>query len=431
MNLIFLKRIIVLFYLIFLIDSKKIVFPFKETEINSNLLQNQSNLFFKKVYLNNIYTKIKIGNPAQLIIATFNSDNTHLILKDIPNLYNIEGYNTYNYENSKETFKNITSQNIESVITRGYSIINETVKLYKDKDYKNTVDIKNFQFELLNKFDYNNKSKTLSGVIGLKNDNENISFIKQLLNNGMIDSEIITMKYISDNEGYIYLGEEVDKSDDKNSIKMNNNFDSSLFQLEMDYVYIKYKNGRTFYSDRNLLFFFEQGLIFASNGYQKSIYEIFFKDKFEKELCYEEIINLGLDEYTAIICKNNIVLKNFPSLNFEINGNTFILDTNDLFKKVNNVYYFLAVFSPYIQNWIIGKPFLKKYQLTFDRNKNKAYYYINANKEKKNNAWVIVLIIFIILLILGILLFIFYKYKNNKKITNEDIDTVKGNLYDN
>ena len=358
----FQKGIFLILYFIFLINSKKVVFPFKEIEINSTIFENNTNLFYNQIYLNNIYTKIKIGNPEQLIIATFNSDNTHLMIKDIPKLYNIEGYNTYNYFNSK-TFKNITSQ-----ITKGYNIINETIKLYKDKDYKKTTEIKDFQLELINKFDYNDKKKTLSGEIGLNNENSKISFIKQLLNKKIIDSEIITINYISDNNGYISFGEYLDQINKDKPINMTKNFDGSLFQIEADYVYINHKGGRTFYSDTNLVFYFEQGIILASDGYQNTVYKYFFNDSIKNGLCFEENIYFNIYDYTAITCKEKADINNFPKLNFEINGKTFSLDYKDLFQKVNDLYYFLIVFSPEIKNWVIGKPFFKKYQFTFDNN---------------------------------------------------------------
>ena len=278
----FLKRIIFLFYLIYLINSKKIVFPFKEIEVN----ETDPNNFYNQIYLNNIYTKIKIGKPEQSILAIFNSNNNNLMIKDIPKLYNIEGRNTYDYSNSKETFKNITDINKENFITKGYSIINETIELYEEKNYKNKKKIKNFQLELINKFDYNNKEKMLSAEIGLKNDGSEISFIKQLLNNNIIDSEIITIKYSSDNEGYICLGENPGLSGEKKSVNITNIYDGAKFQMNMDYVYIKYNKGRTFFSDINLVFYLEQGIILASDGYQKSIYEKFFQEQINKELCH-------------------------------------------------------------------------------------------------------------------------------------------------
>ena len=100
-----------------------------------------------------------------------------------------------------------------------------------------------------------------------------------------------------------------------------------------------------------------------------------------------------------------------------------------MFKKVDDKYYFLILFSPEIKNWILGKPFLKKYQISFNSNSNEAIFYINNKENKsKSKAWLVILLIFIVIIIIVVLLFVIKRYKNNKKqITNEDID-VKGNL---
>ena len=268
-------KIIILFYYIIFINSEKIVFPFKEIETNNTLLEDDPGLLYNQIFLNNIYTKIKEGKSDQTIIASLNSEKSNIMFKDISKFYNIEGQNTYDYSLSKETFKNITAQNKEEIITKGYSIISETLKLSKDKNYNNYIEIKDFKLELFNNFDYNNKTKTLSGEIGFKDDNSKLSFIKQLLDKNIIKSNIISFNYISDNEGYIYLGDYLGKNNQK-SINMANSFDGSLFQIDMDYIYIKYNNGRTFFTDTNIMFYLEQGVILASDGYQKSINEMFF-----------------------------------------------------------------------------------------------------------------------------------------------------------
>ena len=98
----------------------------------------------------------------------------------------------------------------------------------------------------------------------------------------------------------------------------------------MDYVFIEYKGGRTFFSDINLIFFLEQGIILASDGYQKSINETFFKEKIENNICFEKKIYLNMDDFSIINCKDNINLDNFPTLNFEINHKSFSLNSHDL-----------------------------------------------------------------------------------------------------
>ena len=431
------KKILLFLYFIIFINSKKIIFPFKEKELNKTIISNNDlNTFYDQIYLNNLYTKLKIANTEQIIISTFNSDKTNLMLKNIKDLYNIEGHNTYNPSNS-ETFKNITYQNNE-IISNGYSLINETIKLYETTD--KMINVNNFQLELFNKYNLNNENQTLSFEIGLKNDKNKISFIEQLLNQNIISSNIISIDYTSENEGTVYLGEYPEKYNNaqKTTKNMSNIDDDSAFQIEMDYVYIKYNTGRTFFSDINILFYFEQGIILASNGYEKAIKNVYFNDKIQKGLCTENQIRFDINDYDVIKCSGEITLEDFPPLNFEVDDLTFILDHNDLFKKIDNVYYFLIVFSSEIKNWVVGKPFLQKYKLAIDNSKNTITFFTLTNNDNNNennnsngsnsNVFVIVLVIFIVIIVLGIILFFFIKIKRKNNLKSSDIDSLKGPL---
>ena len=418
------KKFFFIFFLKFFINSQKIAYKFKEIEINNTNISNYDPyIFYYQKYLNNIYSKIKIGKSGQTILVAFNSKNSNIMLKDIPKLYNIDGVNSYNPSIS-ETFKNITAKDPEKINNRGYSIINETIQLYKDNN--KYIDIKDFQLELFNKFDYNNKTKSLSGEIGLINDNSELSFISQLLNKHIINSNIISFKYISDSEGYIYLGDFL-YNNKYRYINMSKNNDENLFQMEMDYVYIKHNKGRVFFSDTNLLFNIEQGFILASDGYQKYINKIFFTKQIENGKCSEKIISFGIDDYTIITCNKSVELNNFPILIFEIGNNIYSLNKDDLFIKFGDIYYFLIISSPEIKNWVMGKPFIRKYELSINVDEQKIYFYNNDESDDDDNKSNILLIIFIILfviIILGISIFIFIRTRNKKKLNSSEIDLI-------
>ena len=434
------KNIFFFLYFIILINSKKIIFPFKEKEINQSIIsKDDPNIFYNQIYTNYLYTKLKISNTEQLIIGTFSSDKTNIKLKNIKELFNIEGHNTYNYLNSK-TFKNITALTNE-IISKGYILINETIKLYENNE--KMVSVNDFQLELINNFDLNDENQTLSCEIGLKNDKNKISFIEQLLNKNIISSNIIYIKYMSDNEGYISLGEYPEGFNNGQTVKKNMNYlyDGSLFQIDIEHVYIKYNNGRTFYSDTSLMFYLEQGIIMASDGYEKTIKEVYFNDKIKKGLCQENQIYFNINEYNVIICSDEVSLGDFPTLNFEINNELFTLDYKDLFTKINNTYYFLVVFSPDIKNWILGKPFLKKYQIIIDSTNNTISLYkpknnnnidnIDNNGNNNNNdtnIFMIVLIIFVVIIFSVIILFVLIKIKRRKLKSTEIDSSINGPL---
>ena len=93
---------------------------------------------------------------------------------------------------------------------------------------------------------------------------------------------------------------------------------------------------------------------------------------------------------------------------------TFELNPNELFIKNNNFYFFLVYFDHYpTDNWILGKPFLKKYQLTFDMDGKTIGFYTNINKNgkyfyvKKTSKFTAIALIFCILIIIGLVAFIF------------------------
>ena len=50
------KKILLFLYFIIFINSKKIIFPFKEKELNKKIISNNDlNTFYDQIYLNNLY----------------------------------------------------------------------------------------------------------------------------------------------------------------------------------------------------------------------------------------------------------------------------------------------------------------------------------------------------------------------------------------
>ena len=85
---------------------------------------------------------------------------------------------------------------------------------------------------------------------------------------------------------------------------------------------------------------------------------------------------------------------------------TFIFNYLDLFKLIDNKYYFMITFSNSdSQKWKLGEPFFIKYQLIFDQ-ENKIF---GLYKKNKKDFSLILLFIIIILLIIFIILLIYFK----------------------
>ena len=74
---------------------------------------------------------------------------------------------------------------------------------------------------------------------------------------------------------------------------------------------------------------------------------------------------------TYYYCNKNLNLKKkFETIYFKSTNLNYIFELNyeDLFLEINNKIYFLIIFTNNIyKNWILGIPFLKKYQFTFNQ----------------------------------------------------------------
>ena len=140
-------------------------------------------------------------------------------------------------------------------------------------------------------------------------------------------------------------------------------------------------------------------------------------------------------KYNGYYCKNNINIKSMKKIQFfnKDYNYTFELNPNELFIKNNNYYFFLIYFDHFFtNNWILGKPFLKKYQLTFDMDGRTIGFYTNINKngkdiydniyDKKTSKFTTIALIFCILIIIGLVAFIFFylrKRQLKKRNANE------------
>ena len=127
--------------------------------------------------------------------------------------------------------------------------------------------------------------------------------------------------------------------------------------------------------------------------------------------------------------------------NVEMNMN-FTLSHKDLFYEHENKIYFLIVFPIYgtdIEYWLLGKPFIKKYNLFLDKDKKIIGLYLNytESKEKEETErqkeivqkehpikYIVIIIILSLVLIIAIasLLYYFLVYKKSRRIRANELD---------
>ena len=172
-----------------------------------------------------------------------------------------------------------------------------------------------------------------------------------------------------------------------------------------------------------------------------SYYEKFFEEYISKKECFADVFYDSKKKY--FFCKNdkNLISKikqNFPGFNFKSNELNYNFDIigEDLFYEEDN-YIYLLMFFDYSSgdNWIMGRPFLQKYQFFINPEKKNINFYYNldlTNKngeedEPKNNSNFILYIIIVVSLIIIIILgFLFWKYyteaKNNKRKRANELD---------
>ena len=165
-------------------------------------------------------------------------------------------------------------------------------------------------------------------------------------------------------------------------------------------------------------------------------FEDIFEEFVSKNECFKDEFYYVEKKYYFYCKKNNETIKkirnifpgfNFLSKDYEFN---FYLDADDLFFEKDEYVYCLLYFhyGNYIEkNFIMGKPFLKKYQFSFNPETKQIYLYAKEKEKKKKEISTLKLMIFtiiftvLIVFISCFLIFKFYLYNKlyRKKRANE------------
>ena len=95
----------------------------------------------------------------------------------------------------------------------------------------------------------------------------------------------------------------------------------------------------------------------------------------------------------------------------------------DLFIKYNNEYIFGIVFDEDVDakdpTWILGKPFMKKYELVYDLDRKIIGLYkegkINSEAKSGVNILFVILVVILIIVVIGLIYFIIYYLRKPKR----------------
>ena len=426
-------------------EKQSLIFPFKtyqpyQYKEYTYLVHEQVYDSLENFYLYSIY---EVGNPP----------------KEIPIFYN--------FKNSSFTFKTDLKFIIPNKTNYYPSNSNSFKKL--ENNFQDEFKIKTKNKKITNKFSFlyqknNEKEGNITGWLGLQNiykdkDIKNTNFLYQLKELGLIDYISFSINYISENEGSININMEPNEysskyySDKKKyttsirDVKSNytNDLGEYLWSIDIKSVcYKNFENKTIFINEENneikndkysAILIPQYGLIKGPNSYKNLIEKDFFKKLIDNDICAA----LKIEKKLYYICKadNKTLIKNtFPTLYFyhkEFNY-TYELNFYDLFYEKFEILYFLICFETQPNNddkyeqaseWILGRPFLYKYQFSFDIEQKKISFYDNlkgyiTNKKmllKENNSLIIKFITspnvlsISILIMIGSYYFISFYYK--------------------
>ena len=425
---------IILLFKIF--QTKTIFIPFKQNPIYPSISYDKTKFLLENTspkFVSNII----IGTPEKIIPAIFNIYDSYSLIKPNEEYKSISLNNNNNEKydpNISESYEYIPLEENTYMKFNTYTLIKEKIKL--------CTNIICTEYELIDDFYLylrNNKMNAFS-YIDISSNDKNIFIVNQLKQKKIIKNSIISIKYIDDYSGYYIIGDYPHIYDKTNFSKENLitfNFDitgGKNFDVLINKVLINCKEKEKKINAVNgISFNINSNLIIASEEYMNLIKDIFFKEYFIKKICDYNIIPIPGRSYKIYTCikTNEFNIKNFPSLKFIFFGNNyeFELTYEDLFIEKNNIYYFLVSCDYHInENWKLGRPFLKKYQLVFDGTKKLVGYYnknqitsnINeSNTNSKSNKIIIVFIIVNIILIPIVFFFARRIYMKRKYKANE------------
>jgi hypothetical protein len=294
--------------------------------------------------------------------------------------------------------------------------INETIII-------NNKPINNISLILATQLLYNE-----SGALGLKLDYSfdyggDGSFIYQAKKMANFDNYAFMLKYDNDDKGELIIGSYPHLYDNKynekdlfyqRAGKINNNVD---WVIEFDMI--KYDNKTIERINNKCLIQIEYALIHAPFNVKNYFIDNYFKNQCNQEfLIRKNIIMINCDKKFDIS-----TFKNLSFISKDIDYE-FVFTYKDLFIENGSKYIFSIIFDMKLNDkdntWILGKTFMKKYQLIYDLDRKIIGLY-KGNSSKGFNFYILFLII-LILVIIGLIYYIFFYIKTPRKIRANELE---------
>ncbi len=425
-----------------------IILPLNKANSNNiDLIKDQKEAI-QKLYNSEIYTTIEIGLSRIPIKAFLSHDRTELIIsgKNIKNhKYNESSSNTYICVNNitKEFYFGIFSEVLLS--KEDFFIKNETGNFQHIEELKFILGTKS------------SNSDPYEGVLGLQlpylNSEPEYNLVNSLKSKKIINSYNWFLNFDNmdknEGEGKMYIGtlpHMIDSKYDENNLKTTSTAKNGVnMNWGMEFSETKYGEGESKKLKKSYQAYihFNFGLFQGPNELKDILDEEFFDFYIKEKICFKETYGIQRDVF--YYCKNvkEFDLTKFKSIylkNIELEY-VFEFNYKDLFLYSNDTIYFLMIFREVdLNNFLIGQPFLKKYNLIFNQESKKIgyYNYIKEEEEKEkdsnnsNNKYFSltnILLILILICLVAILLMIYFKKSKRKVRTNEleDYDYIAKN----
>jgi len=440
--------ILLLLNIIYVFCDNKIIIPLKT--INN---PDQSLNFIESLLQNQLYAEIKLGTPEQTIYLSISTETADFIIES--NLINEKFYSfnessTYINTEKKLSFYH-ERYNLGYVFKDKFYFQNEmnnNLKTFNNVTFGCIFDLSEEFIEKEKKYFIDNNKNQISGVIGLQL-SKSYASTNNLLNSlsfvGAINRNIWSIIYYNNNNEDIInliIGENPFNTEDDNPKRVSaysgNGIDSYWYFLFNDII-----TGNTKLNEERIAEYSPQiGVIIGTDEYKEYINNNFFSKK--ENMCSSHTITINRKTYSYFECEKLVYINNFEPLVFthqELSYN-FTLDKNDLFIDYNDKKYFLCIFlekeegGTYYSNkhWILGKPFVKKYNFVFDYNSKVILFYelINTHGNKDNArisafAWFFIIILIILVGVLGIYLILKLIFRPKRIQANELEDSFNYN----
>ena len=272
-----------------------------------------------------------------------------------------------------------------------------------------------------------------------------LNIIEQMKDNDVISNSTWFLNFDSDTTGKFVIGT-LPHIKYKDIYSFDNSYiqnceEPYIYALKMQEIYYgkiaNYDQRKT--GDKNhwtVKFNINTRLFKCPSDYGDILHNNFFSKQIEDKICKQGIL---VDNYIYYYCyKDKFKMSEMDNLNFvadfrTVDNMTFVFEPKDLFYEHDGILYFLVI---YIHDeydlpsgdteWEAGTLFLKKYMLTFNRNKQISFYTKKIGKDdekpKNENLKYIIIISILSVVFLACIAFLIYyimKIKPRKKKANE------------